>query len=192
MTKKKEELIFYFREIPDLSKKWRMFLVLGILLVILGVLAFAFATWATLFTVEFLGILLLLGGGFQIASCVQARKWTGVSLSILLGILYIVVGAICLFKPLVGAEGLTLLLATFFFVSGLFRMITSFTHRFDHRGLMFFSGLISFILGILIVAEWPIAALWVIGLFVGIDLFFIGWGWIFLSLAAKKTLGKGD
>jgi uncharacterized membrane protein HdeD (DUF308 family) len=189
MAKKKaEEIIFYFQQIPDLRKKWAMFLTLGVLLVILGILAIIFAGWTTLLTVELLGLLLVIAGVFQIVNGFHARKWTGVSLSLLLGILYIVVGGICIFKPMISAMGVTLLLAAFFFISGLFRMVSSVMYRFDHWGLMFFSGLVSFVLGILIVSEWPMSAFWLIGLFVGIDILFSGISWICLSLAAKNQL----
>ena len=189
MAKKKEtQVIFCFCEIPDLRNKWPIFLTAGILLVILGILAITFASWTTIFTVKLLGFLLVIGGIFQIINGFHARKWTGVSLSILLAVLSIVVGAICIFKPIVGAISLTLLFAAFFFVGGLFRMVSSLMYQFDHWGLMFLNGLVSFILGILIVMEWPVTALWLIGLFVGIDMLLSGWSWIFLSLAAKKKL----
>lgn len=189
MAKKNpNEVIFYFREIPDLQKKWRVFLGWGVLLVVLGIFAMIFSGWATIFTIEFLGFLLVFGGIFQMVNSWQARRWTGFSLSFLLGILSFVIGALCILKPVASASAITLLLAAFFFVGGLFRMIFSLQHRFEHWGWMFFNGLIAFLLGILIVAEWPISALWLIGFFVGIDMLFTGLNWIFLSLAAKKQL----
>jgi uncharacterized membrane protein HdeD (DUF308 family) len=188
MSKKNAEIIFYFREIPNLQKRWSSFLGFGILLVVLGILGIAFAAWTTLFTIELLGVLLILGGVFLLMNGWHARKWVGVSISILLGILYVVLGAICIFKPVASAAAVTLLIAALFFIGGLFRMCASVIYRFDHWGLLFFNGLISFILGILIFMEWPIAAFWVIGLFVGIDLLFSGLNWIFLSLAAKNGL----
>ncbi|MEO2092323.1 MAG: hypothetical protein ABGY75_22950, partial [Gemmataceae bacterium] len=45
------------------------------------------------------------------------------------------------------------------------------------------------ILGLSIWREWPEASLWVIGLFVGIDLAFSGWSWVMLGLALKATGG---
>jgi uncharacterized membrane protein HdeD (DUF308 family) len=186
--KKPAEINLYFQQIPDLRNKWPMFLTLGILLIILGILAIIYSGWTTFLTVELLGVLLVIAGVFQIVNGYHARKWTGVSLSLLLGILYIVVGGICIFKPMASAMGVTLLLAAFFFVGGLFRMASSLMYRFDHWGWMFFNGLVSFILGILIVCEWPMSSFWLIGLFVGIDILFSGISWTCLSLAAKKQL----
>ncbi|MGZ3634159.1 MAG: hypothetical protein ACXWM7_07870 [Parachlamydiaceae bacterium] len=43
------------------------------------------------------------------------------------------------------------------------------------------------LLGLLIWAQWPVSGLWIIGLFIGIDLIVLGWMWITLALAAKDT-----
>lgn len=187
MAKKKDQGVnLQFRDMPDLKTKWPKFLTIGIVLLLLGILAIAFSGFTTVVTVEVLGIFLILGGIFLLANGSQARGWAGVSLSIFLGLLYLVVGGICVFRPLVGAEVITILLAAFFFVGGLFRMVSSLMYRREHWGLVFFNGLVTFILGILIIAEWPIAALWVIGLFVGIDLVLTGISWIYLSLTARR------
>jgi len=187
MAKKKDQsVMLQFRDLPDMKTKWPKFLALGIILLILGILAIAFSGFTTVVTVEILGIFLILGGIFLLVNGSSAKGWAGVSLSIFLGLLYLVVGAICIFRPLVGAEVITILLAAFFFVGGLFRMVSSLMYRAEHWGLVFFNGLVTFILGILIIAEWPVAALWVIGLFVGIDLVLSGISWIYLSLTAKR------
>jgi uncharacterized membrane protein HdeD (DUF308 family) len=34
--------------------------------------------------------------------------------------------------------------------------------------------------------QWPEASLWVIGLFIGIDLIFTGWTWVMLALSVRK------
>jgi uncharacterized membrane protein HdeD (DUF308 family) len=177
--------VLYFRDSLNLRKKWPLFLCIGILLIILGVLAIIYAGWATVLTIELLGFFLLAGGVLLLVNAFQAKEWQGVSLSILLGLLNIVVGAICIFKPLVAASGITLLLAAFFFVGGLFRMISALAYRFDFSWLWFLNGLIAFILGILIVTEWPSASLWIIGIFIGIDLIINGCNWVAISLAAK-------
>jgi uncharacterized membrane protein HdeD (DUF308 family) len=49
------------------------------------------------------------------------------------------------------------------------------------------SGIVSILLGGLIVAQWPASGLWVIGLFVAIELIFNGWSYIFIALAARKA-----
>ncbi len=46
-------------------------------------------------------------------------------------------------------------------------------------------GIITFVLGLLVLAQWPASGLWVIGLFVGIDLIFYGCAWIALALELR-------
>lgn len=177
-----------FRDNADLRKKWPAFLCFGLLLVILGILAIIYAGWTTLLTVSLVGFFLIAGGILLLISAFTARKWTGVLLSILLGILYLVAGGIFLYNPGAAASGLTLLLATVFFVGGLFRMIFALAYRFDYAPLWFLSGLIAFVLGLCILSEWPIASFWIIGVFIGIDLIVSGLGWIAVSLGAKSRL----
>ena len=52
---------------------------------------------------------------------------------------------------------------------------------------MLLNGCITLLLGLLINRQWPDSALWVIGLFVGIEMIFNGWGWIMLSLGLKRS-----
>lgn len=185
MAIKKPDLNAYFREMPEIHKYWGWFLAVGILLIILGALAIGFAGWATEFTVIFLGFLLLGAGVLQIASGFYSKRWTGYSLSLLLGLFYLIAGALCIFKPVQSAEGITLLIAALLLIGGSFRLFSALSYRFDYWGWMIFSGLISILLGIFILAEWPASSFWVIGLFVGVDLILAGWSWILISLAAK-------
>lgn len=175
-----------FNAIDQIHKHWGWFLILGIGLIILGVLAIGAATMTTLLSVLLLGSLLLAGGILQIIYSFWARRWSGFFLTLLAGILYVVVGGLLVTKPVQGALGITLLLAAFYVVSGIFRMIGAAMMRFDNWGWVFFSGIISFVLGLLIWADWPISGLWILGLFIGIDLLFIGWAWVILSISAKN------
>jgi uncharacterized membrane protein HdeD (DUF308 family) len=82
---------------------------------------------------------------------------------------------------------MTLLLACALMVGGLFRIIGSLMYQFPHWGWTLAGGIINLILGVLIWQQWPATALWVIGLFVGIDLIFTGWTWVMLALALKNV-----
>ncbi|MBA3722699.1 MAG: DUF308 domain-containing protein [Parachlamydiaceae bacterium] len=161
---------------------------MGIILIILGMIALSYNFFTTYYSIVVLGSLLVISGAVQIAQSFLARKWSGLFLSLLVGILYIVVGFMCLAKPTQTAMSLTLLIAAFLFIGGLFRMITSALLRFDQWGWVFFNGVITFILGIMIFSEWPISGLWVIGLFIGIDMILSGWSWVLLALTARPQV----
>ncbi len=186
MAGKKNELIVFFYELPNVHKHWGWFLGMGLLLMLLGALAIGYANWATEFTVILLGVLLTAAGILQLISGFYAAKWTGFSLSLLLGLFYVIAGALCIFKPMQSALTIGLLIAALLLVGGIFRVVSALSYRFDNWQWVLLNGLIAIFLGSLILAEWPASAIWVIGLFVGIDLLFMGWYWVRLSIAARK------
>ena len=48
------------------------------------------------------------------------------------------------------------------------------------------SGLVTLLLGGMILAHWPASSLFVLGMFLGIDLIFAGTGWIAMGLALRR------
>jgi uncharacterized membrane protein HdeD (DUF308 family) len=176
-----------FREIGEVQKNWGWFFALGLLLIFLGLAVISSAFVATLFSIILLGIFLMAAGVVQIVQSFLARKWSGFFLSLFLGLLYIIAGFFCVARPEITVLTLTLWIAAFCFLVGLFRMLSSVILRFDEWGWVFLNGLITFLLGAMIYANWPISGLWVIGVFVGVDMIFSGLSWIILSLTAKDA-----
>ena len=76
--------------------------------------------------------------------------------------------------PLTNAASLTLILASFFIVGGLFRAIGSGMLKFPRWGWSVFSGIVSLILGIMLLAQMPVSSVWFIGFAIGVDLIFDG------------------
>jgi uncharacterized membrane protein HdeD (DUF308 family) len=182
-----KKLVTYFSESEAIRKKWSWFFVLGVLLLVLGIAVVGSAYTATLFSVVLFGFLLVGVGFVQIIQAILSREWKGLFISLILSLLYVVTGALCIVNPTIAAIDLTLLLAIFCFLGGLFRMVASLLIRFETWGWFFLNGLVTFLLGILIYAEWPLSGLWLIGTFVGIDMILSGWSWIVLSLQAKRS-----
>lgn len=175
-----------FNALPALRERWGWFLGLGLLFILLGFLAIGSSVYVTVASMIFLGSLLLIGGVVQTVYTFSIREWSGFFLSLLSGILYSVVGFLMVTHPTSSAISLTLLLAAFYIVGGIFRIIAAASTRFEHWGWILLSGLIKLALGIIIWLGWPDTGLWVIGLFIGIDLIFYGWFWVILSLAARN------
>lgn len=176
-----------FGQIPQISEKWGWLLTLGIIILLLGGAAIWFAMFTTLVTVNLLGLLLSIGGLVVLVHAIWTRNWHGFLPNLLIGILYLVLGILILRNPLISALSLTILMASFFMVNGLFRGISALMLRFEHWGWVTTSGLITFLLGVLIWMQWPLSGLFILGLFVGIDLFMIGWTFIVLALSARNT-----
>ncbi len=94
----------------------------------------------------------------------------------------LVLGFLFLRDPGDALLAMALLLACVLMAGGLFRIIGSLMYQFPHWGWVFTGGAINLILGIMIWQQWPFSGLWVVGMFVGIDMIFNGWTWVMLSL----------
>jgi uncharacterized membrane protein HdeD (DUF308 family) len=174
-------------EMYPLRKDWGWLLALGIGLVVIGIGAISVPLLATVGIVAVIGILMIVAGAAQIVSALSSAKWSGVFLYLVIGVLYVVTGFFILENPLEGAAGLTLLLAVFFFVSGIFRIVFALRERFPAWGWTLLNGTVTLLLGIIIWRQFPVSALWLIGLLLGIDLIFAGWTWIMLALAVRRV-----
>jgi uncharacterized membrane protein HdeD (DUF308 family) len=175
----------FAEEIQGLRDSWIWLLLLGVVLIILGVVAIGSLYIVTLAAAVTFSVLLMIGGGVELASAFWARRWSGVFLHLLAGVLYFVIGLFMARHPIKTAAALTLFLAILFTVGGLFRIVGALASRFPQWGWVFVNGVITLILGIMIWYEWPESSFWVIGLFIGIDLIFTGWSWVMLGLAAR-------
>jgi uncharacterized membrane protein HdeD (DUF308 family) len=172
--------------LDDFQKNRGWFLAQGIFLLIVGSLAIIYDVTATLLSVLVFGWTLIFAGAFEALQSLWQPKWSGLFLQLTVGILAVVVGFHFLASPAAGALVLTLLLAVYFMVVGILRAVTALTMRFPSWGWVLFSGMVTFMLGVLIKRNWTVSGLWIIGLFIGIDMLFRGWSYVMLFLAAKK------
>lgn len=176
----------YRQEAGNIHKKWGLFLGFGLVLALLGLFMISTAWATTLFSVVLFGCMLVTVGIIQLAQALVTHSWHGLFISLLLAILYFVTGALCISKPTIAAVDLTLLIAAVCFIGGLFRIMASLIIRFKTWEWVFFNGIITCLLGVLIFAEWPLSSLWVIGTFVGIDVLLSGSSWLAVALYAKN------
>ncbi len=173
--------------LPDFSKQWSLYLVWGILLTILGILAIGASVLTTIVSIFVLGLLLLIAAIvlFIDTFAFWWGKWNGFFLHLILALLYCIVGIMIIKQPVAASISLTLLLGIFYVIIGLYRIFMSSGIRSPRWGWILFNGIISLLLGILILASWPASGLFIIGIFIGIDLLFSGWTFIMASLAAR-------
>jgi len=169
----------------EVKGHWGWFFALGICMVILGLIALSYSVAATLVSVVIFGWLLIVGGVLQAAHAFREAHWGGFFIDLITGILYGVAGFVLVANPLAGAATLTLLIAMFLWIEGIFRIMASTATRHQNWGWVLLSGVIDVLLGAMIWQQWPVSGLWVIGLFVGIDMLFNGWALAMLGLAEK-------
>src|SRR5271157_405547 len=165
---------------PELVHYWGWFLAFGIGLVALGVAAVARAFTATIASMLFFGWLLVIAAAIEIVQAVMVGHWAGFFHHLIGAILFGVMGLLLVTRPVISAEAVTFVMAIFF-------LIGSFVIALPGWGWQAADGVITIILGALVLAQWPASGLWVIGLFIGIDLIFYGCAWIALALGLRTA-----
>jgi uncharacterized membrane protein HdeD (DUF308 family) len=168
-----------------LRSVWWLFLLLGVVSIVVGMLAIGSAFTVTLASVVILGVLLLIAGASEVIHAIMVRNLRGFAMHLLAAALYLIAGLFMLEDPIRAATVLTLLIAASFLVGGALRVIFSLVDRFPAWQWVLLNGVIDLLLGVLIWNGWPESSFWVIGLFVGIDLLFHGWSWVILALTAR-------
>lgn len=177
------------QEFKHLKSRWTWLFAFGLLLVVCGSAAIIFPALTVLSTVAVtiaLGVILMIAGIATLVHSFWAGRWSGTLLQWLVGILYVVAGFAITEKPVASAAVMTLFVAAFFIVVGLFRIVAALAVRFPFWGWALLNGAITFLLGLIIYRHFPESALWVLGLLVGLEMLFNGWTWIMLALAIKK------
>lgn len=177
-------------DVKVFAKNWLSFFIWGTLLAVLGVLAIGFTTASTLLSIVILGFIILTGGIVVLVDTFTFWLHKGKSfyLHLIMGLLYVGVGLMLVYGPVGSAVSFTLLLGLFYTFVGFFRVIYSLTARLPKWGWGFFNGVVALVLGLLILSQWPSSGLYIIGLFVGIDLLFSGWAYIMASLGARAIV----
>jgi len=168
--------------IEEIRSSWGWFLTLGILFILLGAVCVIGNVTATFGTVLVFGWMLLFSGIFGLVNAFRTYTWQGFLLSLLSALFRGVVGYLLIRYPLAGAASLTLILASFFIVTGVFRAIGAGVLQFPRWGWSVFSGIVSLGLGIMLLAQMPVSSVWFIGFAIGVDLIFDG-----ISLISSAT-----
>jgi uncharacterized membrane protein HdeD (DUF308 family) len=179
------------RSIKDaLGAYWRLFLLQGTIMLILGVVAVAVPAAATIAIDIYIGWLFLISGIVGLVAMFSARDIPAFLWNLLMAALSVAVGALLIWKPVEGALSLTILLAAFFIAEGVFQMVISIAHR-DMMGgawgWMLLSGICDLALVAIIILGWPLSAGWALGLIVGINLITSGWAIVMAALAGRSA-----
>jgi len=175
------------RVLTTVHDHWKLFLFQGILMLILGMLAVALPNISTLEIELLVGWLLIVGGFFRAATIFGKRHMPGFWWSLLSAALAVALGTILIARPLQGVITLTIVMTVFFVIEGVAAVLIALEYRRYLRNWSWtlLSGLINLVLAYLIWNGWPSTATWVIGLYVGINLIFLGVQLIMTAIAAR-------
>ena len=177
-----------------LGKSWKLLLTAGIISTVLGAIAIIVPPLASVTITYLVGILLLIGAVAFVAEAIS-RGSTGHRIwSALLAVLYVFAGVWLIINPVSGTITLTWILAIFFLLIGVLRLIAGIASRgkVPNAGWTIINGVLSILIAVLVIGDLPSSAAWAIGLLVGIQLLFDGIALIATAMAGKQLAESGS
>ncbi|TPQ35324.1 hypothetical protein C2U70_14805 [Bradyrhizobium guangdongense] len=173
--------------IAPLRAKWGWIVALGVVYVIAGFVALGSVVMATVASVIVVGAMMIVAGVTEVIGAFQMKSWGKFLIWALLGALYIIAGFLTFENPLFAAVLLTLFLGASLIASGVVRLFLAFSMKRESPWIwVALSAVITLLLGLMILARWPVNSVYILGVFLGIDLIFAGAGWIGLGLGLKR------
>ncbi len=177
-------------EFGEASANWVWLLVLGMLFIVLGMIGLGRLFLFSIAGTVFFGILIIIGGAAQFLEAIKCKGWKGIAFHILISILYILGGIFILLEPVAASLVFSWVLAGVFIGVGVLRIVMALRMRATGGWLVpLLGGIVSVVLGAMIYAKWPVSGLYIIGMFIAIELIVNGWSYIFIALTARR-IGK--
>jgi uncharacterized membrane protein HdeD (DUF308 family) len=171
------------------SGTWKWMAALAVICIVGGFMALFNPFGATIFAVTLAGWVFLLQGVLQVMHAFRVRDWSGFIWSLGIGVLSLLVGTVLVVDPLAGAIPLTLLVAVLFLATGVAKTMFALSLRPDSGWVWVLgSGLVSLLLGVMILAGLPATATTILGLLLGIELVSNGVLFLFVALGLRKLL----
>ena len=171
--------------LEEIRKHAGLAIVMGIIVLITGILAIGSPLVAGISVAMIVGVLLIVGGIGHVIFAIRGH--TGIW-NVLFSVLTVIVGAYMLANLGVALASLTLFLAAYFLVSGIFEILFAFRAKPARGwGWALFSGIVSVVLGLMIWGQFPLSGAWAVGVLFGIRMVFIGWTLIILGSGARKV-----
>lgn len=171
----------------ELKTRWGWIVALGVIFLVGGIIALGSVVAATVASVFVIGVMMALAGIAEIIHGFQMRSWGRFFLWIITGALYLVAGIIAFADPLLASLVLTLLLGIGLLLAGIVRGLLAIRFRWAPGwGWVLASGIVTVLVGLVIIAGWPTSSLYVLGIVLGVDLVFAGVGWIAAGLALRN------
>ncbi|WP_164726892.1 HdeD family acid-resistance protein [Shimia sediminis] len=165
---------------------WMILMILGVLGVIAGLMALFNPFGASMAATVIAGWSFLILGALQIYEGLRSEGWGGKAWSILMGVVAVFLGVNLLARPLEGMIALTIVVGAMFLASGLFKLIVGWRiHKSELKWAVVISGLVSAVLGFMVLSNIPGSAVVTLGVLLGIELLSSGVSMVALALARK-------
>lgn len=161
----------------------------GILLIVIGLAAIAVPFLAGVAASLVFGWLLVIAGIAHLVYAWSERRAGAVLWQILIGAVYLIAALYMLVFPIAGVVTLTLVVAFYILAEGAFEVAVFVRLRRLHGAAWFLlNGLVSLLLGGLILLYWPFSSLWAVGTLMGISLLLGGIARITLPVSSPGIM----
>ncbi|MBV9520123.1 MAG: DUF308 domain-containing protein [Hyphomicrobiales bacterium] len=172
-----------------LYAKWYLIMALGVVYILASAVALYSIVMSAVASVLIVGIMMLIAGVAEVINACQLKSWSKFFLWIAIGALYIFAGVATFENPVLASLLLTFMLGASLIISGMIRMTLGFSMKIGTPWVfVFLSGVITLLLGFVILAHWPVSSIYTLGFLLGLDLLFVGLSWI--GVALRLRLGS--
>ena len=175
---------------PAMIQHWGLFLVMGLGLICLAICAWLRSARASLNSVYFFGWLFVIASAIETVNTYMTGGWSGFYIHLIGAILFGVTGYMLLTYARTTPHITSLVVAMYFIVAGIFNIIAPLAANIPDRGWHAWAGFITLVLGPALLGNWTgkrvhISEFRLIGIFIGIDLFFRGVAFTVFGLALR-------
>lgn len=172
------------------AQHWRWIFASGLVYFVLGFIAFNIPPVSTVSMTFTLAGLLVVSGSILLAQAIGFRHHHGSVTRLFQSMLSFVIASLMFQYPYAGLEGLSLALSFYFLIGAVLKWIFAAEMR-PHAGWSWdlVSSIVSFALGLYIVAIFPFKELWAPGALLGLELMISGSGILGFALSVQKYQG---
>jgi uncharacterized membrane protein HdeD (DUF308 family) len=173
--------------IERLRSKWGAIAAFGVLLMALGFASLVFAFASTIAMVTLNGVFFIIAGAAEIGVGMHAQGWGRFFLWVIGGVINMAFGILCILNPVFGSVALTLVLGAALIAAGVVRFYLAFQLPGGQmRTMVFVGAAVTFFLGLIILMNWPVSSLYVLGTLLGVELLFHGAGWASFGIGLRR------
>jgi len=170
-------------------RDWKWLLGLGVLFVIFGFLGLSSVVAVTLISIVFIGFLFFIAGVFQFVDVSRSKKWKPAVWHGLIALMYFLGGSFIIWDPVLASTVITALIGWTLIAIGLIRLVIAISlHGTPGWIFTLIASVAAIVLGGIILMQWPLSSLWVIGMFISIELLLNGLSYIIIAAAMRNDL----
>lgn len=167
--------------------------ILGVLLLIAGIAAISCPLMAGTMATVLIGTVMLVGGIFELIGAMHAGGWKAGLVGFLSGALSLLAGGAILARPLLGLSVLTLVLAIYFLIDGVGKIMLALKVKPRPAwGVVLFGGIVTLLLGLMIWRRWPLSGVWAVGTLIGVNMLMSGMNMIALGSFVRGVAKEAE